>query len=306
MRKEATFPLLFLRVYPKWWRERYSDEMQVMIQSLIERGRSPISLAVNLFASSASVWLRGTGAPPTREFWATRTQRSLLLSSLPWFVYFPLSVVFALSNSQSYIHGRAAFRRSGAGADALHCEIVLFAAVLGSCFVALVGWRILRNGLDGQNVRLTWFRLINRMAMVGTVLVIAALFLGQHDGTSSFAEPIAIVGGGLLAVAWLAMPGVIVFMMRDGRLDTHRLRAEARISIVMAMFNAVTTLCVAGYLFAISRQPPPIPGASYLFYRSTLGNWNAALLAAFAILSTLSAIGALTARQSYLRVCTLS
>jgi hypothetical protein len=306
MRGTAKLPFILLRLYPRWWRERYGDEMEVMLQGLVEGGRPPLLLAINLFASSVGAWLRGTGAPATHEFWSTRTQRSLLISVIPWFVFIPLNLVLGLSNSQhGYFKGSSSIRLSGAGSDALHYLSILAIAVFVSCMVALVGWQILRGGLGGQSVRLKWFRLTNRFAMAGIVLVIAALFLGEYGITSMFAEPSAVIGVGLLVVSWVSLPGVIVLMMCDGRLAVSRLRAEVTVSTILAGLNVLTTLCVAAYLFAISRQPVPVPAASYWYYRSTLGDWNVALLAGFAVMAALSVTGAVTARQSYLRVRTL-
>jgi hypothetical protein len=302
MRGTAKLPFLLLRVYPRWWRERYGDEMEVMVQGLVEGGRPPLLLAINLLASSVGVWLRGTGAPGTREFWSTRTQRSLLISVIPWFVFIPLNVVFALSNSQhSYVHGSSTIRISGAGSDALHFQSIVVLAAFVSCLVALVGWQILRGGLGGQSVRLKWFRLTNRFAMAGIALAVAALFLGEYHSTSMIAEVIAVVGGGLVVVSWVSLPGVLVLMMRDGRLTAERLRAEVTVSTILAGLNVLATLCVAAYLFAISRQPVPLPGASYWYYRSTLGDWNVALLAGFAVMALLSVTGTFTARHSYAR-----
>jgi hypothetical protein len=306
MKGVAKLPFLLLNLYPRWWRERYGDEMDVMVQGLVEGGRSPLSLSINLFASSVGVWLRGTGAPATREFWTTRTQRSLLVSALTWFAFLPLSVAFGLSNTQhGFFKGGTRVQMSGASTDALHVQRILFSALILSCFVALVGWQILRGALEGQSVRLRWFHMTNRFAMGGILLLSAALFLGQHNSTSSVAETSGVVGGGLLVISWLSLPALIVFMMREGRLAADRLRAEVTVSFALAGLNVLTTFCVASYLFAISRQPVPLPGADYLLFRSSLGGWNAALVVGFVLVAALSVTGAFTARQSYVRARTL-
>jgi hypothetical protein len=194
---------------------------------------------------------------------------------------------------------------SGASTDALHVQRILFSALILSCFVALVGWQILRGALEGQSVRLRWFHMTNRFAMGGILLLFAALFLGQHNSTSSVAETSGVVGGGLLVISWLSLPALIVFMMREGRLAADRLRAEVTVSFALAGLNVLTTFCVASYLFAISRQPVPLPGADYLLFRSSLGGWNAALVVGFVLVAALSVTGAFTARQSYVRARTL-
>ena len=86
-----------LSTYPSWWRERYQDEMVVVIQSLLDDGRSPLRVAINLLASSLRTRLVGTGVPASRRFWVHRTQRSLLAATLPWFAIVPLALTCYLS-----------------------------------------------------------------------------------------------------------------------------------------------------------------------------------------------------------------
>jgi hypothetical protein len=302
MTKGTALPFLLLRAYPQWWRDRYGDEMEVMIESLVEGGRSSLGVALNLLMTSIGVWLRGTGAPPTREFWTTRTQRSLLVAVLPWFALVPLNVVFADSNSQDgAFYGSSPARLSGAGLDALDVQRIALTALILSLCLAVVGWQRMRGGLKGQDVGAGRFRVVNRLAMAGIVLTIAALFLSERNGTSTLAEASVVLGLGLLGFAWLSMPSVLVIMMREGRQATARLRSEVNIAIIMAGLNIVSTALVAVYLFEISRQPVPLPEASYLIYRSTLGNWNTGLVVGFVLLSSMSVIGAFSARQSYVR-----
>lgn len=291
-----------LSTYPSWWRERYQDEMVVVIQSLLDDGRSPLGVAINLLASSLRTRLVGSGAPASRRFWVHRTQRSLLVATMPWFAIVPLALTCYLSIGQyGFFHGSStSVHLSRAGVVARALQQGMLYVVLAYVVVALVGWRRLRNGLEGQRFQMRWFRLVNRAAMVGITLVFAALFLGQHNATSSIAEACAIVGLVLFTISWFSLPVVITQMLRVGELPMTFLRAEVRLSAALAALSGVLALLAVGDRVALSLQPTPLPGASYWMYRSSIGMWDVPLLIGLLLLTIVSARGAVAARRSYI------
>jgi len=293
---------LALRTYPSWWRERYQDEMVVVIQSLLDDGRSPLGVAVNLIASSLRARLAGAGAPASREFWVHRTQRSLLVATIPWFAIVPMAVTFYLSNSfYGSFHGLLPPQLSRAGMLARDFQEGMLYVILAYVVIALVGWRRLRHGLEGQPLQMRWFRLVNGAAMVGITLVISALFLGQHNSTSMLAEVCAYIGLGLFVISWFSLPAVVTQMLRDGELAVAFLRTEVRLSTALACLSGVLTLLAVGNRVALSLQPTPLPGAGYWMYRSSLDAWYLPLLIGFLLLTIISALGAHAARRSYTR-----
>ncbi len=307
MTKASRLTSFALSTYPSWWRERYQDEMVVVTQSLLDGGRSPLRIATNLVASSLRTRLVGTGAPASRKLWVHRTQRSLLAATLPWFAVVPLAITCYLSIGQyGYFHGPVSLHLSRAGMVARVLQQGMLFVVLAYVVLALMGWRRLRNGLDGQPFQMRWFRLVNGAAMVGITLVIAALFLGQDNATSSFAEACAYVGMGLFTISWFTLPAVITQMMRDGELPIAFLRTEVRRSAALAALSGVLALLAVGVRVALSLQPTPLPGASYLMYRSSIGLWDVPLLFGVVLLTVVSALGAVAARRSYTRTLTVS
>jgi hypothetical protein len=276
--------------------------MVVVVHSLLDDGRSPLRVAVNLVASSLRTRLVGAGAPASREFWLHRTQRFLLAATLPWFAVVPLVVTLYLSNSEYGIsHGPSSVQLSRAGVLARALQSSMFWVVLAYVVVALVGWRRLRHGLEGQPLQMRWFRLVNGAAMVSITLVISALFLGQHNATSTLAEVCAYIGLGLFAISWFSLSAVVAQMLRDGELPVAFLRTEFRLSTALAGLSGVMMLLAMGNRVALSLQPTPLPGTSYLMYRSALGVWDVPLLIGFLLLTIVSALGAYAARLSYTR-----
>ena len=304
MTRASRITAIALRTYPLWWRERYQDEMVVMIQSLLDDGRSPFRVATNLVVSSLRTRLVGAGAPASREFWLRRTQRSLLAATLPWFATVPLVVTFYLSIGQyGFFHGSSSSRvqLSRASVFAHDLQSAMGWVLMAYLVVALLGWRRLRNGLEGQPLQMRWFRLINRSAMVGITLVISALFLGQHNATSTLAEVCAYIGLGLFSLAWFSLPAVVTQLLRDGVLPLAFLRTEVRLSTALAGLNGALMILAVGNRVALSLQPKPPPGASYWMYRSALGVWDVPLLIGFLPLTIVSALGAFTARRAFVR-----
>ena len=306
MKKAASLTTLALSTFPLWWRERYQDEMVGVIQSLLNVGRSPFRIAINLLSTSLRVRLVGAGAPASREFWVRRTQRSLLVTALPWFVIVPLAVTLFLSiNENGFFHGTSSVELSRAGMFARALQPEMMFVVLAYVIVALAGWRRLRNGLAGQNLKMRLFQLVNSAAMVGVVLVIASLFLGHYSATSTLAEECAFVGLTLFAISWFLLPAIITRMLRDGELPPSYLRTEVRLSTALAGLSVVLMLLAVSDRVALLLQPTPRPGASYLMYRSSLGAWDVPLLLSFFLLTIVSVLGAYTTRRSYARLLIL-
>ena len=278
----------------------------VVIHSLLDDGRSPLRVAINLVASSLRARLVGAGAPASREFWIHHTQRSLLVATLPLFAIVPLVVTFYLSvGSHGVFHGPSSVQYSRAGVFARALQSGMFWMVVAYVLIALVGWRRLSHGLEGQRLQIRWFRLVNGAPKVSVTLVISALFLERHNATSTLAEVCAYFGLGLFLIWWFSLTAVVAKMLRDGELPIAFLRSVVRLSVALASLSGVLTLLAVGNRVALSLQPTPLPGASFLMYRSALGVWDVPLLVGFLLLTIISALGAHAARHSYTRTLTV-
>jgi len=302
MKTTSRLTSLALNVYPSWWRERYEEEMVLVIQSLLDNGRSPFRVALNLIGSSLRTRLTGAGAPASCEVWAHRTQRSLSVATLPWFAIAPLAFIILQSNGE---HGSFSGNfppppsRAGMFANALHWGMGY--VILAYVVIALVGWRRLQRGLEGQHFQLGWSRLIKGSAMASIALVVSALFLGSHKSTSVLAEVLAYGGLGLLVISWFSMSAVVNQMLQLGELPVALLRTEVRLSAALAGLSGALTLLAVGNHVALSLQPTPLPGASYWAYGSSLGVLDVPLLIGFSLLTVISVLGAYAARRSYSR-----
>lgn len=78
-----------LRCYPKWWTERYGEEMRAVIDDLEDEGRSRRAIAFGLFRDAARSRLQARGMPHAYGLLATRTRTSVATGTLPWLLIVP-------------------------------------------------------------------------------------------------------------------------------------------------------------------------------------------------------------------------
>ena len=144
-----------LACYPAWWRDRYGDEMEVVVDGLASEGRPPWRIAANLLSGALRARLRGTGSPPNAELWVDRTKAAILVATVPVFVVLPLGLLFLTSGGElgQGLGGQPVGHPSGAGRAALDLANVMSWAIAISVVVALSGWTTLlvrrsREGVD--------------------------------------------------------------------------------------------------------------------------------------------------------------
>jgi hypothetical protein len=85
----SSFIDLALRCYPKWWTERYGEEMLAVIDDLKLDGRSESAIAVGLLRDAMRSRFQVRGMPHTFGLLATRIRTSVAASTLPWIAIVP-------------------------------------------------------------------------------------------------------------------------------------------------------------------------------------------------------------------------
>ena len=84
-----TFVDFALRCYPKWWTERYGEEMRAVVDDLKSEGRSEQVIACGLIRDAMRSRLQARGMPRTYGLLANRTRTSVAASTLPWMAIVP-------------------------------------------------------------------------------------------------------------------------------------------------------------------------------------------------------------------------
>jgi hypothetical protein len=88
-----------LACYPRWWKERYGDEMRAVIDDLKDEGRSEHAIAAGLLRDAMRSRLQARGMPRTYGLLANRTRTSVAVGTLPWLAIMP----FVLSITGNYL-----------------------------------------------------------------------------------------------------------------------------------------------------------------------------------------------------------
>ena len=86
-----------LRCYPKWWRDRYGEEMRAAVDDLTGEGRSPKLIALSLLRDAARSHLQARGMPRTYGLLAASTKTSITTATIPWLVIVPF-ITFVTSS----------------------------------------------------------------------------------------------------------------------------------------------------------------------------------------------------------------
>ena len=328
MKRAPKSTTLSLRTYPSWWQERYRDEMETIVESLLKDGQSSARISINLLRGSFRARLLGTGAPISPEFWSRRAKTGILIAALPWFVIIPLIGVFSANGGESGVfHGNMNVQLSQAGIVARNLESIIFDLLMVSLIIVVLGWSRLRNamGEDAAKKRLPWISIT--VAIIGAALVLISTQLPHHlvrttschfvDSRntrycstlmrgSSDTRLVAYIGLSLIVVAFVLAPFVIAQEVRGGEIPIKSLRSSSRTATALSALFVTMTLAVAACAVAASMQPTPLKGSSYLTWRSTLGGWNVPLVLAFAMMSIVSCLGTFASRRAYKRISALT
>ena len=192
----ASFIDVALRSYPKWWTERYGDEMRAVIDDLKAEGRSENKIAVGLLHDAMRSRLQARGMPRTYGLLATRTRTSVAVGTLPWLATLPFVLFitgrFVLHSSLGSIQSGYPFQLSlsgtrvvsSSGTQLFHSSMSSATWVIGistmvitglfllTLMVLGIGLSVLRHGIvreKSSNRRsmyfLTWVPLVSVLAI---------------------------------------------------------------------------------------------------------------------------------------------
>ncbi|HXY43539.1 MAG TPA: hypothetical protein VEH29_05090 [Acidimicrobiales bacterium] len=141
-RRAVAVPLLAraaVALYPRWWRERYGEDLLSFVTDLRFDDRSVLRALPDLVAGALRARLSGSGAPAMPSLWWARARASVTLATLPAMLLLPL-VVLAMERG-AYTNG--AGQLSAGQRLAETAGGVLFPILLVTGIVLLFGWRLL-------------------------------------------------------------------------------------------------------------------------------------------------------------------
>ena len=226
-----------LRCYPKWWTERYGEEMRAVIDDLRAEGRSDHVIAAGLLRDALRSHVRARGIPHTYGLLATRTQMSVATSTLPWLLVVPfvtkvVGAIVVRSNAGIVQVGfpfqLSLFRTrlvSEPGVHWVHPSISTGTWVIGGAtmfmsalylvtlLILLVGLSTLRNGIVREKERNRRSMYLLTWAPIATGLLVVAMRIAQgflSDGSRPDGPNSQFIGG---HSAWAALVGNLTWVV---------------------------------------------------------------------------------------------
>lgn len=273
--------------------------------------------------------------PRSTDVWVARTKAAILVATVPLFVVLPLGLYFLNSGGElgQGLGGQPVSHPSGAGRVALDLANVISWAIAISVIVAFSGWTTLLRGVRrkaSEGPRRRWLvAALPGMALLGGLALLVAGGRAQPGAAASsscvtsiahstpctaqavagstLAGIILRIGGGLLIGAgWVMGPFVLAWVTRRSKLTMSVVRSGTKVATALAVASVVMALSCAGWGIAQTQQPVPVPGVSYDLAVSSLGSWWVPLSLGFALLATVSCLGAFAARTSYRHAAALT
>lgn len=285
---------LALRCYPKWWKERYGDEMRAVIDDLKDDGRSEKTIAVGLLRDAARSRFQARGMPRTYGLLANRTRTSVAAGTLPWLAIMPfvltitgtyavhpfrddviLGYPFQLSPfpTKVFEHGQTFHPAMSAATWVGGISVMVVQALfIVTLMILAVGLSALRYGIKREKSRnrrwmylLTWTPLFTVLSLVG--LDIGRTFVNANRVTASSTGHIVFAGGhpvvaalmsGLLwTVAiggWLLSMGGLAVVANRVNVPPDTLRFGRTVSVLTSVSMSLTFLAFIVWGIAVDVQ----------------------------------------------------
>lgn len=252
---------LLLRLYPKGWRARYGDELELLILET-SGGRVPWRVRLDVACAAGGERLRDAGLIGDRPS-AERMRGGALLVLCAWALF----VVAGMGVQKFSEHWQAATPRSSRGLPAGAFDVLLGAAAFGTLLV-LVGVALVLPRLVGF-LRADGLRQVRRRLLVtvgltaGAVPASVGLIVWAH-GLSAAARDGHDVAYGVAAALWALLlvgclaswTAVAVAVARQLDLSEIVLRLEALLAVGVAASMAAMTAATGVWWAALADSAP--------------------------------------------------
>jgi hypothetical protein len=217
---------LALRCYPRWWRDRYDEEIRAVVADLSEDGHAPVAVTLNLLRGALRARTRATGMPPVYDLWCTRARLAMAAATLPWVLMGPLVLMVLGSQSlhsplgrifpdQLFITGGmknllitgkglpvTAPPMTQAGSVAWYANVSMESLFLVTLIVVFVGWTGLTGAIKRSPVahrrRISMLARVPGFSLLADIVLIVATDVAMpHTYRTSLGRPPVPIGGNL-------------------------------------------------------------------------------------------------------------
>ena len=318
---------LALSCYPRWWRERYGEEVSVHARDLVADGRSPVALSLGFLVGAARARWSARGMPREYGLWSLRNRVSIAGATLPWLLVAPL-LALATGNQ------RVGLRRfptahpyqvspmlptAPAHRIVNYCGIAIFVLALVTVLLLISGWshlvgalrrseapdrrRLLRLARFPGVVFVVWLAgsIVNATVIRPSGYMISGRdhHLTYLNGYPTAAHVVGIVLTAIGFGGWFLSIACIAVVARRSEIDPSELRFGTGLSTAVAALFVLLLAAYVGWGIGLTLEAHQAAhGAFNAISYSRQGLWlPTAVLLGVAV--TVSIVSARAARRSW-------
>ncbi|MDR2985016.1 MAG: hypothetical protein LBV34_09260 [Nocardiopsaceae bacterium] len=245
------WPAGVLIAYPPDWRDRYGEELEILVQDLRENGRKPVPMTFDLLRGAAAAWCR-----TRRGFNMSERSRQALITVLWSWVAFAATAIW-FGHDLGIYPSRGVAERIAAShqvvPDAYHVLIGVGVVGLAATVVAAVPFALEAARFAREHNRNSIFALMAVPVVTAGIWLGGAEIASRSNSTSSMTFAVIWLLLGLAGIAASTQAVVSVVRTCEFSGTTWRIGAGAATAIAAAMLVGTGATIVWGLAFRASQ-----------------------------------------------------
>lgn len=280
-----SLPSLAMAAYPPAWRERYGDELDLLVSDLREHGRRPVAMAFDLLRGAAAAWLRSKKGSAMSE----RSRNALITVLWSWVAF--AATAFWFGHDLGIYPDRPTARQLAVAhpliPDAYHVLIGVGVVGIAATAIAAVPFAIEAARRAREQRRNTVFALMAVPPVVAGIWLGGAMLLrGTDQGTGDLTAGVLWMLLGLAGIAGSTQAVARIVRTTEFSRTTWRIGSAAAAAVTAAMLVGTGATIVWGLAFR-SAQGHPAGASGWLV-----------VIAIFAVTTARAALALLGSRRA--------
>jgi hypothetical protein len=246
-----SWPAGLLLAYPPDWRDRYGEELELLVRDLSEHGHNPIPMAFDLLRGAAAAWCR-----TRRGFMMSERSRQALITVLWSWVAFAATAAWFGHDLGIYPTRSMAQKIASAHQvvpDAYHVLFGVGIVGIAATVVAAVPFALEAARYARAQHRNSIFALMAVPPLTAGIWFGGLQLIGRANSTSHMTAAVLWFLLGLAGIAASTQAVATIVMACDFRQTTWRIGAGAATAIAAAMLVGTGATIVWGLAYRASQ-----------------------------------------------------
>ena len=245
-----SWPAALLIAYPPDWRDRYGDELEMLVRDLRDHGRNPVPMTFDLLRGAAAAWRRSR-----RGFTMSERSRQALITVLWSWVAFAATAAWFGHDLGIYPSRSIAQQIAGAHQlvpDAYHVLFGVGIAGLAATVIAAVPFALDAARYARASHRNSVFALMAVPPVTAGLWLGGVQLAGRADSTSGMTFAVVWLLLGLAGIAASTQAVISIVRTCEFSRTTWRIGAGAATAVAAAMLVGTGATIVWGLAFRAS------------------------------------------------------